>query len=80
MQSTEHKHFSNIVDGLGQHWSDEKLCRVTEIACKTCARFVAPLDHKWTRLSLSAFATTVNDESAIAAPANIGDMSSPVTG
>jgi hypothetical protein len=37
-------------------------------------------DHSRTRFNLSAFATTVNDESAIAAPANIGDINSPVTG
>jgi NAD(P)H dehydrogenase (quinone) len=80
MDSTKHIHFSNIVSSLTQRFIDEELYRVTEIAKKTCARFVSVTPHKRTRLSLSAFATTVNDDSAIAAPANIGDMSSPVTG
>jgi NAD(P)H dehydrogenase (quinone) len=80
MDSTEHIHFSNIVDGLTQRSIDEELYRVNEIAQKTCARFVGVPHHKRTRLSLSAFATTVSDDSAIAAPANIGDMSRPVAG
>lgn len=33
-----------------------------------------------TRLSLSAFSTTVNDDIAIAAPANIGDIRMPNAG
>lgn len=80
MDSTEHIHFSNIVEGLTQRSIDEELYRVTEVARKTCARFVGVASHKRTRLSLSAFATTVKDDRAIAAPANIGDMRSPVIG
>ena len=80
MASNEHIHFSNIVDGLAQRWIDEELYRVTEIARKTCSRLIGASSHKRTRLSLSAFATTVKDDSAIAAPANIGDISRPVTG
>ena len=80
MASTEHIHFSNIVDDLAQRWINEELYRVTEIAQKTCARLTGTSSHKRTRLSLNAFATTVNDDSAIAAPANIGDISRPVTG
>ena len=40
MASTEHVHFSNIVDGLEQRWVDGELLRVTDIARKTCARFL----------------------------------------
>ena len=58
MGSTEHVHFSNIVDGLTQRTIDEELYRVNEIARTTCARFVGTSHHKRTRLSLSAFATT----------------------
>ena len=35
---------------------------------------------KRTRFNRSALATTVNDDNAIAPPANIGDISSPITG
>ncbi len=41
MASTEHIHFSNIVGGLTQRWVDEELFRVSEIANKTCARFIS---------------------------------------
>ena len=80
MKSNDHIHFPDIVDGLKQRWVDEELNRVSEIARKTCSRLIGVSSHKGTRLSLSAFATTVNDDSAIAAPANIGDISRPVTG
>jgi NAD(P)H dehydrogenase (quinone) len=80
MKSTQHIHFSDIVDGLQRRWIDEELYRVTEIARKTCSRFVGRPLHKRTPLSLSALVTTVSDDSAMAAPANIGDMSRPVAG
>lgn len=51
MDSTEHIHFSNIVDGLTQRSIDEELYRVTEIARKTCARFVGGTPHKRTRFT-----------------------------
>jgi NAD(P)H dehydrogenase (quinone) len=40
MKSTEHIHFSDIVDGLKRSWIDQELQRVTEITRETCARFV----------------------------------------
>jgi NAD(P)H dehydrogenase (quinone) len=40
MKSTEHIHFSDIVDGLKRSWIDQELQRVTEIARETCACFV----------------------------------------
>ena len=36
--------------------------------------------YNFTRLSRSAFMTTVKDDNAIAAPANIGDIRMPETG
>ncbi len=36
--------------------------------------------YKFTRLSRRAFITTVKEDSAIAAPANIGDIRMPETG
>ena len=44
-------------------------------------RHVATTIHpSFARLSRSAFITTVNDDNAIAAPANIGDINIPETG
>lgn len=37
-------------------------------------------DHSPTRLSRSALSTTVSEDSAMAAPANIGDIRMPATG
>ena len=48
---------------------------------RDAARVRGPTDvHSFTALSLSAFKTTVKLDSAIAAPANIGDIRMPVSG
>jgi hypothetical protein len=41
---------------------------------------VFPDGHSFMALNRSAFITTVNDDNAIAAPANIGDIRMPDTG
>jgi hypothetical protein len=69
MASTEHIHFSNIVDGLTQQTIDEEMQRVTEIARKTCARFVGGLSDKRTRPSSKGLVSTVGEDSMIAVTA-----------
>jgi NAD(P)H dehydrogenase (quinone) len=69
MDSTEHTHFSNIVDGLTQQTVDEEMQRVTEIARKTCARFVGGPSDKRTRPGSKGLVSIVSEDSMIAVTA-----------
>lgn len=75
MKSTEHIHFSDIVEGLKRSWVDQELQRVTEIARETCARFVGTGFKDNAQLSPNM---AVKADRAVALQADVASM--PIAG